>query len=335
MWYLCLRLSFHFQMRNRMAKILVIDDSSFETKHLKALLQRDGHEVLVAETGMQGIKLVKTDRPDLILLDLILPDISGREVCRWVKLNVETQAIPIIMLTSRTEVKERVAGLEEGANDYVTKPCDDSELKARIDAVLREKTLRDQLEKKNMEYEELMRKFERMAITDPVTGLFNRRRFEEVLAQEYERYCRYGTPFACLMIDVDHFKRINDTYGHDVGDLILRETAQTIQGQTRGVDTVARYGGDEFAVLLTQQKGDEAVKAAGRILKHVGQLHFKEIKKGERVTLSIGIALVPDPDLKEMDQVVQCADYALYKAKKEGRDRAEITTIKESNQDPK
>lgn len=318
-----------------MAKILVVDDSSFETKHLKALLQKENHEVLVAETGMQGIKMVKMGNPDLILLDLVLPDISGREVCRWVKLNVETQSIPIIMLTSRTEVKERVAGLEEGANDYVTKPCDDAELKARIDAVLREKMLRDQLEKKNMEYEELMRKFERMAITDPVTGLFNRRRFEEVLAQEFERYRRYGTPFSCLMIDVDHFKRINDTYGHDIGDLILKETAQTIQGQTRGVDTVARYGGDEFAVLLSQQKGDEAVKAAGRILKELRHLHFKEIKKGEKITLSIGIASVPDPDLKEMDQVVQCADFALYKAKKAGRDRSEMTTIKEANQDTK
>lgn len=317
-----------------MAKILVIDDSAFETKHLKALLQREGHEVLVAETGMQGIKLTKLEHPDLILLDLILPDISGREVCRWVKKNVETQSVPIIMLTARTEIKERVAGLEEGANDYVTKPCDDSELKARIDAVLREKRLRDQLEKKNLEYEELMRKFERMAITDPVTGLFNRRRFEEVLTQEFERYRRYGTPFSCLMIDVDYFKTINDTYGHDVGDLVLKETAQTIQGQIRGVDTVARYGGDEFAVLLSQQKGEEAVKAAGRILKHVRQLRFKEMKKGGKITLSIGIASVPDPELKKMDQIVQCADYALYKAKKRGRDCAETATVKEADHDP-
>ncbi|MCG3111869.1 MAG: diguanylate cyclase [Candidatus Manganitrophus sp. SB1] len=317
-----------------MAKILVVDDSPFEAKHSKVLLEREGHEVLVAENGMQGMKLIKLERPDLILLDLVLPDISGREVCRWAKLNAETQSIPIIILTARTDVKERVAGLEDGANDYVTKPCDDSELKARIDAVLREKTLRDQLEKKNTEYEELMRKFERMAITDPVTGLFNRRRFEEMLAQEFERYRRYGTPFTCLMIDVDHFKRINDTYGHDVGDLVLKETAQTIQAQIRGVDMVSRYGGDEFAVLLSQQKGEEAVKAAGRILRHVKQLRFKEMKKGEKITLSIGIAALPDPDLKEMDQMMQCADYALYKAKKNGRDCAESATVRESNQDP-
>ncbi len=318
-----------------MSKILIVDDSPFEVKHLKALLQKEGHEVLVAETGMQGIKAIKIDHPDLILLDLILPDISGKEVCRWVKLNIETQSIPIIMLTARTEVKERVAGLEEGASDYVTKPFDDSELKARIASVLHEKMLRDQLQKKNTEYEELMRKFERMAITDPVTGLFNRRRFEEVLAQEFERYRRYDTPFACLMIDVDHFKTINDTYGHDVGDMILKETAQTIQAQIRGSDTIARYGGDEFAVLLSQQKGDDAVKAAGRILKHVRQLRLKEMKKGERITLSIGIVSLPDPDLKQMDQVVQCADYALYKAKRRGRDCAEAATIKEVNQDAK
>lgn len=317
-----------------MAKILIVDDSAFEAKHVKGLLEKEGHAVLLAENGMQGMKMIKFEHPDLILLDLVLPDLSGREVCRWAKLNAETQSIPIIMLTARTEVKERVAGLEEGANDYVTKPCDDSELKARIDAVLREKTLRDQLEKKNLEYEELMRKLERMAITDPVTGLFNRRRFEEMLAQEFERYRRYGAPFSCLMIDVDHFKTINDTYGHDVGDLVLKQTAQTIQGQIRGVDTVARYGGDEFAVLLSQQKREEAMKAAGRILKQVRQLRLKEMKKGEKITLSIGIAALPDPDLKGMDQIVQCADYALYKAKKRGRDCVESATVRESDQDP-
>lgn len=317
-----------------MAKILVIDDSAFEAKHSKILLEREGHEVLVAENGMQGMKLIKLEHPDLILLDLVLPDISGREVCRWAKMTLETQSIPIIILTARTDVKERVAGLDDGANDYVSKPCDDSELKARIAAVLREKMLRDQLEKKNREYEELMRKFERLAITDPVTGLFNRRRFEEMLAQEFERYRRYGTPFTCLMIDVDHFKRINDTYGHDVGDIVLKKTAQTIQEQIRGVDMVARYGGDEFGVILSQQKGDEAVKAAGRILKHVRQLRFKEMKKGGKITLSIGFVALPDPDLKEMNQIMQCADYALYKAKKKGRDCAESATVRESNQDP-
>lgn len=312
-----------------MAKILIVDDSAYENKRVKAMLQKGGYEVSVAETGMQGIKIARAERPDLILLDLVLPDISGREVCRCLKMNTEMQSIPIIMLTSRTDVKERVAGLDEGANDYVTKPFDDSELTARIAAALREKTLRDQLEKKKGEYEELMRKFERMAITDPVTGLFNRRRFEEAIAQEFERYKRYGTPLACLMIDVDHFKQINDTYGHDVGDLILKETAQTIQSLIRGVDTVCRYGGDEFAVLLSQQRAEEAMKAAQRILRDIRQLKVKEMKKGERITLSIGIAMVPDPDLREMDQIVQCADYALYKAKKQGRNQVETATLKE------
>ncbi|MBI3803757.1 MAG: diguanylate cyclase [Nitrospirae bacterium] len=315
-----------------MSKILVVDDSAYETKRLKVMLQKAGYEVLVAENGMQGIKMARIDHPDLILLDLVLPDISGREVCRCLKMNTEMQSIPIIILTARTEIKDRVAGLDEGANDYVIKPFDDAELGARIAAVLREKALRDQLEKKKAEYEELMRKFERMAITDPVTGLFNRRRFEEMLAQEFERYRRYDTPLACMMIDVDHFKYINDTYGHDIGDLILKETAQTIQSQIRGVDTVARYGGDEFAVLLSQQKGDEAMKAALRILKNVRQLRLKEMKKGERITLSIGIISVPDPDLKEMDQIVQCADLALYKAKKQGRNCIETAMIKEIGQ---
>ncbi|MFY9269579.1 MAG: diguanylate cyclase [Candidatus Manganitrophaceae bacterium] len=315
-----------------MAKILIIDDSAFEGKQLKASLEKSGHEIQIAETGMQGMKMTKMEHPDLILLDLVLPDISGREVCRWVKMTQETRTIPIIILTSRTDVKERVAGLDEGANDYVTKPFDDAELKARIGAVLREKTLRDKLEIKNREYEELMRKFERLAITDPVTELFNRRRFEEVVAHEFERFRRYQTPFTCMMIDVDHFKQINDTYGHDVGDLVLRAVAKEIQRQIRGVDTVARYGGDEFAVILTQQKGEEVLKVAERILKNVQLLRLKEIKNGEKVSLSIGIASLPDSDFKEMDQIVQSADYALYKAKKRGRNCAETSTIREASQ---
>lgn len=316
-----------------MAKILVIDDSVFESKHLTTLLQEQGHQVVCAETGAHGMKMIKTERPDLILLDLILPDISGREICRWSKLNVDTQMTPIIIITARAEVKERVAGLQEGANDYITKPFDDLELKARIAAVLREKHLRDELQKKNSEYEDLLRKFEKMAVTDSVTGLFNRRRFEEVLTREFERFVRYSVPFACLMIDVDHFKTINDTYGHDVGDTVLKGIAKTIQKQIRGVDTVARYGGDEFVVLLTQQKKGEAEKVATRIIKHLRQQPVEEIdKNGEKVTVSIGIASVPDPDLKSKEQVVQCADYALYKAKKKGRDGFQSVSIKEVEQ---
>ena len=313
-----------------MAKILIIDDSIFESKHLTLLLQEQGHDVVCAETGAHGMKMIKTEHPDLILLDLILPDISGREICRWSKLNPETQMTPVIILTARAEVKERVAGLQEGANDYITKPFDDLELKARIAAVLREKHLRDELQKKNSEYEDLLRKFEKMAVTDSVTGLFNRRRFEEVLAREFERFVRYNVPFACLMIDVDHFKTINDTYGHDVGDTVLKGISKTIQKQIRGVDTVARYGGDEFVVLLTQQKKGEAEKVAARIIKHLRQQSIEEIdKSGEKVTVSIGIASVPDPDLKSKEQVVQCADYALYKAKKKGRDGFQSASIKE------
>ena len=316
-----------------MAKILIIDDSVFEAKHLTLLLQDQGHDVVYAETGALGMKMIKTESPDLILLDLVLPDISGREICRWSKLNADTQMIPIIILTSRAEVKERVAGLQEGANDYITKPFDDLELKARIAALLREKLLRDELQKKNSEYEDLLRKFEKMAVTDTVTGLFNRRRFEEVLAREFERFIRYNVPFSCLMIDVDHFKTINDTYGHNVGDTVLRGIANMIQKQIRGVDTVARYGGDEFVVLLTQQKKEEAEKVAARIIKHLRQQTVEEIdKSGEKVSVSIGIASVPDPDLKNKEQVVQCADYALYQAKKKGRDCFRSASLKEVGQ---
>lgn len=315
-----------------MSKILVIDDSAFESKQLRELLEEIGHQVLWAETGAQGMKLIKTASPDLILLDLVLSDISGQEICRWSKRNAGTQTIPIIMLTAKTDMKDRVAGLEEGANDYITKPFNDLELKARIAAALREKQLRDALQNKNQEYEDLLRKVERMAITDAVTGLYNRRHFEEVLIKEFERFKRYDIPFACLMIDVDYFKSVNDTYGHETGDVVLKKIAKTIQAQVRGVDTVARYGGDEFAVLLPQQGKGSAEMIAQRILEDARSRDFDKLKE-KRITLSIGISSIPDPDLKEVDQIMQCADYALYKAKKKGRDCVQSAMQREVEQD--
>lgn len=317
-----------------MSKILVIDDSAFEAKQLQDLLGKSGHEVLWAETGAQGMKVIKTNPPDLILLDLVLPDISGTEICRWAKRNVGSQSIPIIMLTAKTDLKDRISGLEEGANDYITKPFNDLELKARISAALREKQLRDALQGKNEEYEDLLRKVERMAITDGVTGLFNRRHFEETLIKEFERYKRYNIPFACLMIDVDYFKAINDTYGHETGDVVLKKIAKTIQGQVRGVDTLARYGGDEFSVLLPQQDKPSAELIAGRILEDARNRTFEKLKNEEQITLSIGICCVPSLDLEEFDQIMQCADHALYKAKKKGRNCVEFATQREVVQGP-
>ena len=313
-----------------MSKILIIDDSTFEANHVKTLLEQMGHEVLWAETGSRGIKIIKLDRPDLIILDLVLPDIAGLEICRWIKQDMRMKNTPVIMLTARGAVQERVEGLTEGATDYIAKPFDDAELKSRVIAVLREVELRDRLELKNVEYEELLKRLEKMSITDALTGLYNRRHFEDVVVAEFERFKRYNIPFSCMMIDVDKFKAINDLCGHDVGDTVLKSVAHLIQGQVRGVDTVSRYGGDEFVVLLAQLRGESAERVAFRMLSAANMRDYQAVDgRLSKITLSIGISGVPDADLKTIDQLVKSADQALYKAKNSGRNCYKIASVKE------
>ena len=313
-----------------MSKILIIDDSTFEANHVKGLLEQIGHEVLWADTGSRGIKIMKLERPSLVILDLVLPDISGIEICRWIKQDMRMKNTPVIMLTARGEVHERVSGLMEGATDYIAKPFDDSEFESRVTAVLREVELRDRLELKNLEYEKLLKQMEKMSITDALTGIYNRRHFEDVLVAEFERFKRYTIPFSCMMIDVDRFKSINDLCGHNVGDIVLKSVAQMIQEQVRGVDTVARYGGDEFVILLAQLRGESAERVAFRMLSAANLQDYKAIdNRLGKITLSIGIAGAPDPDLKTIDQLVKAADQALYKAKNAGRNCYKLSSVNE------
>ena len=313
-----------------MAKILIIDDSAFEADHVKTVLEADGHDTLWAESGSRGISMMTTHRPDLVILDLVLPDISGIRVCQWLRQDRRIKHTPLVMLTSKGQVHERVEGLQEGATDYITKPFDDAELLARIQSILREVVLREQLEKKNSEYEALLSRLEKISKTDPLTGLYNRRHFEEVLVAEYERHKRFNTPFSCMVIDVDFFKEVNDICGHGVGDLVLKSVAHLIQGEVRGVDTVARYGGDEFVVILTQLSREIAENVALRMIAACNQFDYKTIdKQCNPVTVSIGISGVPDPDLKTLDSLLNCADYALYKAKKSGRNCFKTAALKE------
>jgi two-component system cell cycle response regulator len=318
-----------------MTRILIVDDSRFEAEEIRSILEKDGFEVVWADTGASGMKTARTLLPDLVLLDLILPDISGHEVCRWLRNHEETSNIPVIIVTSRERTEEKVLGLEEGASDYITKPFEPTELRARVEASIRMKRLQDQLIRKNSEYEDLLKKVQQLAVTDPVTGLFNRRYFQEALEQEFSRFQRYSTPFSCLMLDIDHFKQVNDTFGHEAGDHVLRELGKTIQLQLRQMDLLARYGGDELAVLLPESSREDARRAAQRILEGMRNKVFPGLGESHRVTLSIGVSGHPDPGLREANQAVLTADFALYRAKREGRNRVEVATFKETDAEPR
>ncbi|MFN3740892.1 MAG: diguanylate cyclase [Thermodesulfovibrionales bacterium] len=308
------------------AKILLVEDDRVQAQFVREFLEKKGYEVVWAESGASAIKMAKTVPIDLILLDLILPDISGHEVCRWLKLNHDTKGIPIIMLTVKTNITDKVAGLEAGADDYLPKPFDEAELNARIYASLRTKALQDELKERNRQLEDLLRRLEIMAITDHLTEIYNRRHFEEILKREFTRALRYNLHLSCLMCDIDHFKRINDTFGHAAGDTVLKEVARLIYSSLREIDVIARWGGEEFIVLLTQAKKADAKKVAERVLQSVSAYKFQGLPENEKITVSIGVASIPeDRDIDNWEKLIKAADEALYRAKRNGRNRVELS----------
>lgn len=306
------------------AKILLVEDSKGQAEATKSFLEKKGYEVTWAEDGLTAFKIAKSQKVDIILLDRVLPDIDGNEICRWLKLNQDTKGIPIIMLTIKDSVSDKVNGLEAGADDYLPKPFDEVELNARIYSCLRTKALQDELRQKNKQLEEMLTRVETLAITDPLTGLFNRRRFESILSLEFKKAARYQAPLSCMIIDIDHFKEVNDAYGHRTGDMILKEIARIIHKNIREVDTAARWGGEEFAVLIPNTTKENAVQPAKRILNTVSKHSFPDIG-GRHVTVSIGIADIMDPAITNEEKLVHAADLAMYAAKKKGRNKIETT----------
>lgn len=307
------------------AKILLVEDSRTQAEMTRNFLSRMGYEVDWVEDGRSAIRNARTRPVDIILLDYVLPDMNGNEVCRWLKLNENTKGIPIIMVTSRSETRDKVSSLEAGADDCLPKPYNEIELNARIYACLRTKSLQDELRQKNRQLEEMLGKVETLAITDPLTGLFNRRRCENVLEKEFSRTVRYKSSLSCLMIDIDHFKRVNDHFGHRTGDAVLREVAQIIRSNCREIDTVARWGGEEFVVLLPETNKEKGLCFATRLIGLISEHGFSDLP-GEKITVSIGLASVPDPLLDTGEKLVNASDFALYEAKRKGRNRVECAT---------
>jgi diguanylate cyclase (GGDEF)-like protein len=304
-------------------KILLVEDDKLQARTTKEYLEKSGYEIVWVENGMSAIKSAKTQPFDLIVLDLVLPDMGGNEVCRWLKNTKDTKDIPLIILSAKGTTKEKVVGLEAGADDYLPKPYDPSELKARIYGFLKTKVLQDELKKKNQQLEEVLSQMETLAMTDQLTGLFNRRYFISVFEKEFSRTMRYNHSASCLMIDIDHFKSINDQYGHHAGDQGLIEISQIITHCLRESDTVARWGGEEFIILLPETVKENALQVASRLLTSVSTFTFSAFPR--QLTVSIGLACIPAPDIDTTEKLAAAADSALYKAKTKGRNRVEVT----------
>ncbi len=301
------------------ANLLLIDDSEAQSSQITQTLERLGYSVRRASSGTEGLRLAREAAPDLVLLDVVMADIDGFAVCRWLKMSAETREIPVIMLTVRTSVADRIAGLNIGADDYLPKPFDDQELEARIFAALRVKATHSDLRVRNQQLESMLRSVEVLAITDALTGLFNRRRFADVLKREFAVTRRYRNTLSCLLVDLDHFKQINDRFGHDAGDQVLKEVARRIMGSLREVDLAARYGGEEFAILLPHTSKTDARIVAERLLSNLRKQEFTFNGELVRVTASIGCAGNSDVASGQPEDLVKAADLALYEAKNNGR----------------
>ncbi|MCP4714844.1 MAG: diguanylate cyclase, partial [Deltaproteobacteria bacterium] len=239
-------------------KVLVIDDNVVIRKLANTLLSKKNYTVITANSGKIGIELAEKEKPQVVLLDVMMPEMDGFAVCETLKAQETTRDIPIIMLTSKTESVDKIKGLEMGAVDYVTKPFDHGELQARVATQVKFKNLWDELQKKNQLLQDLIKK-------DSLTNLYNHRHFQESLADEFSRSQRYGHPLCCIMLDIDHFKQINDTYGHQAGDEILKSVASMLSFKMRDVDLAARYGGEEFALILPHTELKEGASMADRL----------------------------------------------------------------------
>jgi len=300
-----------------MAKILIIDDSRLIAHVAKTILTTHGHKVVLAQDGLAGLEAAKSKRPDLILLDLVMPVMDGYQVLKQLKEEGSTKEIPVIMVSSKAEPADKVKGLEMGALDYVTKPFDEGELVVRVNIQLRLKELYEALQERN-------RKLQELAHRNGLTGLYNHRYFHEQMSKEFSRARRHHEPLSCVFLDIDHFKKFNDTYGHQLGDVILSGLGRLIQDSIRDGDLAARYGGEEFALILYHADGPAAFQMAERIRKHVEDYEIRNKGKVLKVTISAGVATYPHEEVHDPRGLVECADKALYKAKEEGRNRVVV-----------
>jgi diguanylate cyclase (GGDEF)-like protein len=303
-----------------MSKVLIVDDNLDTLFTLKQVIQgQTDCEIVTADSGQDCLAMAGVEDPDVILLDIQMPDMDGFTTCELLKADERTKHIPVIFLTAAyKDVGSKVLGLQIGADDYLTKPIDNRELMARLSVALRMRQSEDELRAQ-------MVKLQEQATTDITTGIANRRCFEERLAAECQDAERHERTLSLLMIDIDHFKTVNDGYGHQMGDHVLKEIANVLRESVRGTDTVARYGGEEFAVILRepQKDGEDgAAAAAERIRRTIANTPLVTIGRNESlyVTVSIGIASYPE-DAVFPAPLLEAADQALYYAKRSGRNQ--------------
>lgn len=293
------------------ATVLIADDSLVVRAVVRSHLEEVGYRVLEAVDGIDAIDECRRGAPDVVLLDIEMPGLDGHQVLAQLKADPALRDIPVVFLTNRSGMTDIVAGLDGGAHDYLKKPFEPPELVARVAAAAHVKKLQDQLRQRNVELDLVGR-------TDALTGLYNRRHLEEECGKQQSIACRHGDPLSLILLDIDHFKRVNDSYGHPAGDLVLREFARRLSGQIRAGDIAGRWGGEEFLVILPRTGLDGARTLGERIRLATSATPTDAAGQDIPVTVSGGCAVGP---IDTVEELVAQADALLYRAKAAGRDR--------------
>ncbi len=293
--------------------VLVVDDSQSTTSALSRLLSQAGLRALTAPDGAAALKVASAQPLDAVMLDVGLPGMDGLQVLRVLRASHGPKHLPVMMLSVRDDRAQRLAAFRLGADDFVLKPWDDEELVARLNRHLQVRARVDEL------LDEATA-LHRLSVTDGLTLLHNHRAFQERLREEFRRAQRHDDPLALVLLDLDHFKSVNDRHGHPAGDAVLREVASILRRCVRETDFLARYGGEEFGAILPNTAPAGAVTVAERIWKELGKLRAGPAGM-VRVTASLGVSGFPQRGVGNADQLLTTADEALYRAKREGRDR--------------
>ena len=297
------------------ACILIVDDTEDNLEILGDLLRFDGYIVESASNGESALKRVQESRPDLILLDILMPGMDGYEVCTQLKADENTNDIPVIFVSSMTDIDSKVKGFKVGGVDYINKPFQHAEILVRVNTHITLVRMRKYLEEQNAE-------LERLANTDYLTNLYNRRRFFHVAEEEFNEVLQSGKVISVTLFDLDYFKKVNDTYGHLVGDRVLIHVAQLIRTHCRVSDIAARYGGEEFIILHPATDRKNAFVVAERVRKVVEVTPYISKKDEIGVTISAGVVdTLVSRDFTRIDDILGLADKALYRAKDAGRNQ--------------
>jgi diguanylate cyclase (GGDEF)-like protein len=290
--------------------VMIIEDHPDQRELLEIVLQKEGYRVVTAANGVEALDKLAKEPVRVILSDVMMPKMDGFELMRKIRGNPEYKNVYIILITARIQERDRVQGLDLGADDYITKPFSFSELLARVRVGARV-----------VQYQQHL---EHQALIDSLTSLFNRRAFERKMEEEFERAMRYHHALSLIILDVDDFKKINDTYGHHWGDQVLKKIAEHLRTKTRRSDYPSRYGGEEFVLILPETDVENALRVDSKVRSEIKTTTFDSKGRAFSVTVSTGLSSTCNKEYSNWQQMLEDADQALYLAKNRGKDRVEV-----------